>query len=375
MPGLYIHIPFCKQACIYCNFHFSTVLKKKKALLEALEKEMELQKHYFPEQGGLDTLYFGGGTPSLLSGGEIEKLIARAHALFGLNPDAEITLEGNPDDLTLETLQTLRSVGINRLSIGIQSFYDKFLKWMNRAHDARQSAECLRNVYKAGFDNFSIDLIFGIPELTDRQWEASIAQAISMQVPHLSCYALTLEPQTPLAHLIHKNKVPPLDEHQSARQFQILMNRLSEAGYEQYEISNFSRPGCRSRHNSSYWKSIPYLGIGPGAHSYKPQERQWNISNNARYIKSIQNGIIPCKKEILSMDMQWDEYIMIALRTIEGCDLKYIAGRFGMEKQQWLLRQCISFQEEGKLQISDSHIFLTQKGKLFADGIAAELFL
>ncbi len=375
MPGLYIHIPFCRQACIYCNFHFSTALKNKTALLDALQQEMELQQHYFPEKAGLDTLYFGGGTPSLLSAAEIKKLLATADELFAINENAEITLEGNPDDLSRGKLRALKSAGINRLSIGIQSFFDRDLRWMNRAHDGKQAVQCLQEVYAAGFANFSADLIFGIPGLTDRQWQENISRMLHFEVPHLSCYALTLEPRTSLAHLIHTNKMPPLDEEQAARQFEILMERLSEAGYEQYEISNFAKPGYRSRHNSSYWKGIPYLGIGPAAHSFRPQERQWNVANNARYIKSIQSGVLPCEKEILHEALQWDEYIMTALRTIEGCDRDYIVTHFGAERWDWLVQQCQPFIRAAQLILINNRIVLTSKGKLFADGIAAELFV
>lgn len=375
MPGLYIHIPFCRQACIYCNFHFSTALKNKAPLLAALAREMELQQDYFPEKKGLDTLYFGGGTPSLLSAAEIRKLLVRADELFTINSHAEITLEGNPDDLSPQKLRALKSAGINRLSIGVQSFFDKDLRWMNRAHDGRQAAQCLQEAYAAGFDNFSADLIFGIPGLTDRRWGENIAQMLDFKVPHLSCYALTLEPRTALAHLISTNKIPPLEEEQAARQFEILMERLAKAGYEQYEISNFSKPGYRARHNSSYWKRVPYLGIGPAAHSFRPQERQWNVANNARYIKSIRSGVLPYEKEILSEDMQWNEYMMTALRTAEGCDRQYIIAHFGQERHDWLIQQCQPFIRALQVQLTTNRIRLTPKGKLFADGIAAALFL
>lgn len=336
---------------------------------------MTLQKDYLPVKEGLETLYFGGGTPSLLTSDEIEKLIEKANRVFNLNKGAEITIEGNPDDLSLEKLKALKSVGVNRLSIGVQSFFDKDLKWMNRAHDAKQAVACLENVYKSGFDNFSADLIFGIPGLTDREWQINIEKMLSFDVPHLSCYALTLEQQTPLAHLINKKKIPPLDEEQAARQFKILMQQLAQAGYEQYEISNFAKPGCRSQHNSSYWHHIPYLGIGPGAHSFRPQERQWNISNNARYIKSIQNGKIPCEKEALTPAMQFNEYMMTSLRTMEGCDEQYIKTHFGEKKYEYFQTKCRSFLSSGQLQKRDSRFQLTTKGKLFADGIAAALFL
>jgi|SRR5690625_4654706 len=374
MAGVYIHIPFCKQACIYCAFHFSTLLKSKADLVDALCTEMELRKDYLPQKTGIDTLYFGGGTPSLLSPEELQKLIEKANDLFHLEDNAELTLEGNPDDLNIEKLRDLRSIGINRLSIGIQSFFDLHLQWMNRAHNAEEAISCVHNAYAAGFNNFSIDLIFGFPGLTDRQWRQNIDRVTAMDVPHVSCYALTREPKTVLDHYIKKKKVPPLDEEQAARQYEILMNKLDAAGYELYEISNFSKPSMRARHNSNYWKSIPYLGIGPGAHSFRPGERQWNVSNNALYIESINKKEVPFEKETLSSEMQWDEYIMTGLRTIEGCDLEYISTRFGEGDKQWLLEKSQSFQEIGQLQITGHHIAVTRKGRLFADGIAAALF-
>lgn len=373
MAGIYIHIPFCKQACIYCNFHFSTLLKNKVSLLEAIEKELELQKCYFPERG-LDTLYFGGGTPSLLTGLEIGNLVARTHLVYHLKNKCEITLEANPDDLTIEKMKSLKTAGINRLSIGVQSFFDKDLQWMNRAHNATQALQCLENVRTAGFEDFSADLIFGIPGLTDTQWLQNIDQMIAFEPPHLSCYALTLEPQTPLNAAIKKKKIPPLDEEQAARQFEILMEKLTDAGYEQYEISNFSKPGRRARHNSSYWKGIPYLGIGPAAHSYRPGMRQWNVANNALYIKNIKNGRIPCEKEQLTAVMQFNEYIMTSLRTIEGCNGLYVKAHFGEEAYENLIKSSLPFIRSGKMQQRGPSFTLTRKGKLFADGIASALF-
>ncbi len=375
MAGIYIHIPFCKQACIYCNFHFSTILKDKSALLEALCQEMELRKDYLPEGEKIDTLYFGGGTPSILSSDEIKKLIRKAETLFDFNKGAEITLEGNPDDLSFEKLKSLRNIGINRLSVGIQSFFEAHLKWMNRAHDEQQAKQCVDDIYHAGFEDFSIDLIFGVPGMTDEQWLRNIDRVVSANIPHVSCYGLTVEPTTVLNHLIRKKKMKPLDEAQSARQYEILMDRLEAAGYEQYEISNFAKPGMRARHNSSYWQGIPYLGIGPGAHSYRSHERQWNISNNARYIKAImKSGEVPCEKEELTPTMQWDEYIMTRLRTIEGCSLKAVSEQFGEKNKLELLEKSHYFEEIGELKITAESIFLTRKGRMFGDQISAALF-
>ena len=375
MAGIYVHIPFCKQACIYCNFHFSTVLNNKAALLEGIAKEVALRQDYLPDTEVVDTLYFGGGTPSLLTEKELGQLIEQVDRFFPLQEGAEITLEGNPDDLQPEKLRSFLRLGINRLSIGVQSFFEKDLQWMNRAHDARQAIACLEAVRKTGFTNFSADLIFGLPELTDDRWKENIARMTELAVPHLSCYGLTLEPRTPLAHQIQHRKIPPLDEQQAARQFEILMEQLAAAGYEQYEISNFARPGRRSRHNSSYWHNIPYLGLGPGAHSFRPQERQWNVANNSLYLKSIARGQVPCEKEILLPDMQWNEYVMTALRTVEGCDLRYMSTRFGAQAAEALKTASLPFIDQGQLtHRADGHLVLTTKGKLFADGIAAALF-
>ncbi len=374
MAGIYIHIPFCKQACIYCNFYFSTLLKNKEVVLDAIESELEMQADYFPDNR-LDTLYFGGGTPSLLTGREIEKLIKKTDSVFHLNREAEITLEANPDDLSPEKQKELKAAGINRLSIGIQSFFDEDLRWMNRAHNARQASKCLEDAYNTGFKNFSADLIFGIPGLTDKRWRQNIDKMIAFEVPHLSCYALTLEAKTPLAAAIRKKKIPPLDEEQAARQFEILMEKLSAAGYEQYEISNFSKPGMRARHNSSYWKGIPYLGIGPAAHSYKPFIRQWNVANNTLYIKNIKSGYLPCEKEELTPIMQFNEYIMTSLRTMEGCDGQHVKTHFGYVIYENLVKNCLPFIQSGMMRQNDFQFTLTQKGKLFADGISSNLFL
>ncbi len=373
MAGIYIHIPFCKQACIYCNFHFSTRLDHKQQLVRSLCKELEIRKEYL-SGSPIDTVYFGGGTPSLLSYEELKVIMERVYALYSVREDAEVTLEGNPDDLSLDKLQELKASGINRLSIGIQSFFETHLKWMNRAHNEKQAKQVIQDAYQVGFDDFSVDLIFGVPGLTDSQWKKNIDRVIAADVPHVSCYGLTVEPSTVLDHRIRKKKSPPLDEEQSARQYEILMARLGKAGYEQYEISNFAKPGRRARHNSSYWQGIPYLGIGPGAHSYRPHERQWNIANNAIYSKKVADGIIPCEKEILTEKMQWDEYIMTGLRTIEGCDVEYIASHFGEEDKEWLLEKIRPFQALGEVIIDANRIILTRKGRLFGDQISAELF-
>ncbi|MBI5370386.1 MAG: radical SAM family heme chaperone HemW [Sphingobacteriales bacterium] len=368
MAGIYIHIPFCKQACHYCNFHFTTSLRYKNELLAALLKELVLQKVY-PGINPVRSVYFGGGTPSLLDLADINQLLSRVNAVFQVSPDAEITLEANPDDITGEKLAGWKSAGINRLSIGIQSFFQEDLEWMNRAHTAGQATENLELALRY-FRNITIDLIYGTPGLTHEKWEQNVKKAIALGIPHLSCYALTVESKTPLDKLIRKEQYEPINPDQQSEQFLLLMKWMEEAGYEHYEISNFALPGWRSRHNSSYWQSQPYLGIGPAAHSYSGKERQWNIANNNSYIHSINQGIIPFEKEILTETQQLNEYIMTSLRTLEGLD----TGKVNEERRFLLEASAKKYVDAGLLQRAGERLLLTNEGKLLADGIAAALF-
>jgi oxygen-independent coproporphyrinogen-3 oxidase len=381
MSGIYIHIPFCKQACYYCNFHFSTSLKQKNGMMQAIQSEIALQKDFFKkisdeekEWNFIQTIYLGGGTPSLLAVEDIKAVLTSVSQCFNLSSDCEITLEANPDDVNPEKLQEWKVSGINRLSLGVQSFYDQDLKWMNRSHDAHQAYHSITEIKSVGFSNFSADLIFGIPGQTDTQWEKNIDRMILLEVPHLSCYALTVEPKTALHHFIQQKKYPPVNEAQTAEQYEILINKLVDSGYEHYEISNFALPGYRSRHNSHYWKGIPYLGIGPSAHSFNGKMRQWNIADNVQYMQSLQEGIIPAESEILTPDMQWDEYIMTSLRTLEGCDLNYVFKIWGEAEGEKLKADSRKFISKGQMVLENDHLVLTNKGKLFADGIASELF-
>ncbi|HSU28021.1 MAG TPA: radical SAM family heme chaperone HemW, partial [Chitinophagaceae bacterium] len=303
MAGIYIHIPFCKQACTYCNFHFSTSLLYKNELLSALLKEMEMRSSrsgaYLDPGEKIDTIYLGGGTPSLLDAGETEKLVQTIYSLYPVSPGAEVTLEANPDDITNEKLSGWKNAGINRLSIGIQGFDDKELFWMNRAHHAQQAHQCLELAFPA-FKNISVDLIYGTPMLDDTSWKKNVDKITSMGIPHLSCYALTVEPKTPLYKMIRDQRSEDVNPDQQARQFMLLMEWMEKAGYEHYEISNFAKPGQRSKHNSSYWRGTSYLGMGPSAHSYNGISRQWNVSNNTTYINSIQSGMLPAEIETLT---------------------------------------------------------------------------
>jgi oxygen-independent coproporphyrinogen-3 oxidase len=368
LAGIYIHIPFCKQACHYCNFHFATSLRRKNELVAALLSEIEQRKDYLKDEV-IQTIYFGGGTPSLLQIEEFRLQIEKMNSKFRIADDAEITIEVNPDDIDEEKLKEWKSIGINRLSIGVQSFFDEDLKWMNRAHNAKQAFDNLQ-LTKKYFDNISIDLIYGTPQLTNEKWKQNVEIAISFSIPHLSCYALTVEQKTPLDKLIKQQKVENIDPDKQSAQFLLLMQWMEEAGYEHYEISNFAKPGFRSRHNSFYWSGEKYLGIGPSAHSFDRISRQWNVSNNNVYIDTINKGIIPCEKEILTETQKLNEYIMTSLRTSDGLNLELVPKATSYELQassKKYIDRKLMFEE-------DHHLKLTREGKLLADGIAAELF-
>ena len=373
MAGIYIHIPYCKKACHYCNFHFSTSLNSKNGFIGALLKEITLQKDYI-RNTPVHTIYFGGGTPSLLSVDELKQILSTLNANFEIEQNAEITLEANPDDITFEKAAGWITSGINRLSIGVQSFFNEDLEWMNRAHNADQAKSGIQIIREAGFENFSIDLIYGTPTLSDEHWYENVHCAINLKVPHISSYALTVEPATTLAHLIKSKKIADVNTSQQATQFELLMKWMEAAGYEHYEISNFAKPQFRSRHNSAYWEGTPYLGLGPSAHSFNGNERQWNVSNNALYIKSIESGQVPFEKEVLSSTQKLNEYIMTALRRKEGISLRYVRDRFNGSTDA-LLRSSLKYEAQGLLVNASDHLVLTSKGKLFADGIAADLFV
>ncbi|MCS3802312.1 radical SAM family heme chaperone HemW [Niastella sp. OAS944] len=372
MAGIYLHIPFCRQACHYCNFHFSTSLKLKNEFVEALLKEIHLQSTYLPSEP-VNTIYFGGGTPSLLSIEELTSILQTLRQTFSVAADAEITLEANPDDIVEEKLNDWKQAGINRLSIGVQSFFEEDLRWMNRAHSAKQAIDNLQLARKY-FDNITIDLIYGTPTLPDDKWQHNVQQAIDLGITHLSCYALTVEPGTALAHMINKHKTLDVNTEDQARQFLLLMDWMQAAGYEHYEISNFALPGMRSRHNSSYWQGASYLGLGPSAHSFNGKSRQWNIANNALYIKSLKEDKVPFEIENLTDTQQLNEYIMTSLRTMEGLNIEHVVNRFGEKAAGTLHQEAKQFIETGKMQLNNGYLQLTKEGKLFADGIAAELF-
>jgi oxygen-independent coproporphyrinogen-3 oxidase len=374
VPGIYIHIPFCKQACNYCNFHFSTSLVQKEAFIDALVKEINYPSDFIPSNEPIETIYLGGGTPSILTTDDLARIFDALHKKFSLKEDAEITLEANPDDISNEKLADWKTIGINRLSVGIQSFLEEELKWMNRAHTAKESLEAIDKINHAGFNNYSIDLIFGSPLLSNEDWIKNMDIVIKRNIPHVSSYALTVEPKTALEKLINKNKRQPIDPEKQAEQFLLLMQTMERAGYEHYEISNFAKPGMRSKHNSSYWQGKKYHGFGPAAHSFNGQNRRWNIANNALYIQSIGKGIISFEEEVLTKTQQLNEYIMTSLRTIEGLDLEYVKEMFGDKANSELLVASNKYIESSKLKRETSKLILTKEGKLFADGIAADLF-
>lgn len=373
MAGVYIHIPFCRKACHYCNFHFSTSLQLQENFVTALLREIELQKNYLSQP--VSTIYFGGGTPSILPLANIRNIISGLKKSFIIENNAEITLEANPDDITSEKLAEWKQIGINRLSIGVQSFIQEDLAWMNRAHNAAQALDCITLAQKAGFNNLTIDLIYGTPVLSDEDWEKNVNTAIALQIPHLSCYALTVEPKTALEKLIKQKTLADVDAEKQARHFELLMQWMKEAGYEHYEISNFAKPGFRSRHNSSYWQGKSYLGLGPSAHSFNGTSRQWNIANNALYIQSLLKGIVPFEEEVLTNEQQLNEYVMTSLRTMEGISLQKVIRDFGNDKYEYLIKTAQPQLDYQHLTVENDYMKTTTKGKLLADGIAADLFI
>jgi oxygen-independent coproporphyrinogen-3 oxidase len=378
MAGIYLHIPFCRQACHYCDFHFSTSLKTKDDLLMALQQEIRLQEHYFDARGEtghpLETLYFGGGTPSLLGGEELQRLTGQLTAAFPFAGEAEVTLEANPDDLGAAKVRELVRAGVNRLSIGVQSFFDEDLRFMNRLHNAAQAEAAVKRAQDAGITNISIDLMYGIPGLTPERWRENLSKAFALQVPHLSCYALTVEERTALSHMIRTGKMVAPDEAAAAVHFRALRAAAAQQGFEHYEISNFALPGFRSRHNSSYWTGAPYLGLGPGAHSFNGEVRQWNVRNNNVYIRALQEGRIPAESEILTKDQHFNETVMIRLRTIEGLRLEDVRSQFGNAYRTHLEKEAQPFIEKGWLRAENDHLQLSESGMLFADRISSGLF-
>ena len=372
MAGIYIHIPFCKQACHYCDFHFSTSLKYKDELLQALVKEIQLQKNYLQNET-IETIYFGGGTPSLLETDELNRLMDAIHASYTVISDAEITLEANPDDLDKTKLLALRQTPVNRFSIGLQSFFDDDLQWMNRVHRSEEAEASVKRAQDAGFENITVDLIYGYPLLTEQKWKHNLNKVFELDVPHVSAYSMTVEPATALASFINTKKQPAMNEQQSAEQFNLLMDVMQTNGFEHYEISNFCKPGQYSKHNANYWQGVKYLGVGPSAHSYNGESRQWNIANNSKYIQAIQAETIPAEMEVLTETNRLNEYIMTSLRTIWGLDLDKL-NAIANASATVLLKEAQTYFDKEWIVQKNNIIYLTQTGKLYADHIAAGLF-
>lgn len=374
MPGIYLHTPFCKKRCHYCNFYSSTVLAYKPEFLQALFQEMEWQKDYL---GGdtVQSIYIGGGTPSLLSAAELETVFNRLFSTFSVSSDAEITLEANPDDMTAAYLHSLRHLPINRLSIGIQSFNDHDLRYLNRIHSANQALNCIKAALDSGFENLSIDLIYGTPTLSDESWVENLEVIFRCGIPHVSAYALTVEPQTALETLIQKGKVQSVDDEAMVRHFHLLCDWMETHQYTHYEISNFCRENRYSRHNTAYWSGSPYLGLGPSAHSFNGESRQWNPSDMKTYLRAGQQQRIPFELEWLDRNKKFNEYVMTSLRTIWGCDSGLVRERFGQQCSNHLLDQAGPWIKNGYMTLQGQVLRLTRPGKLHADRISADLFI
>jgi oxygen-independent coproporphyrinogen-3 oxidase len=374
MAGIYLHIPFCKQACHYCDFHFSTQVKSMPDLLQAMHRELQSRRNYL-EGETVETIYFGGGTPSLLATDDLKRLIDAIHGYFPVASNAEITLEANPDDLTYHKIIELARTPVNRLSIGIQSFRDQDLQWMNRAHSSSQADFSVKCAQDRGFENITIDLIYSIPGLSDRDWMENIRKAVDLQIQHISAYSLTIEPQTAFGHQLAKQELQPVDDETGSKQFITLVQELARSGFQQYEVSNFCRPSMESKHNSAYWLGKKYLGIGPSAHSFNGTSRQWNVSNNPRYAKGWMTGVPEFETEIIDNRTRVNEYLMTRLRTAWGVDLEFLQHTYGVDL--WQLEKS-RFEEligDG-LMHKDNHIItLTTQGLLRADRIASELFI
>ena len=372
MSGIYIHIPFCKQACHYCDFHFSTSMKKKDEMVLALAKEIQMRKSEF-ENEVVETIYFGGGTPSRLTIADLRLQMDSIYKNYKVAENPEITLEANPDDLSEDYLIELSKIGINRLSIGIQSFFEDDLQLMNRAHDSAEARKCLE-IATQYFDNISLDLIYGIPGMSNEKWRQNIETALSFGIPHISSYALTVEPKTALNKLIQTGKIDKPKDEVAEAHFQILVETLEANGFIHYELSNFGKENYFSKNNSAYWLGKKYLGIGPSAHSYDGISRSWNVSNNAIYLKSLEENKLPTEIEILSKSDRYNEYIMTGLRTIWGVSLDRIADEFGNEYFDYLQKQARKFIDDELLFVENKILKPTLKGKFLTDGIASDLF-
>ncbi len=374
MSGIYIHIPFCKQACHYCDFHFSTSLKNKESLVQSILSEIDYRINYLPNKN-IETIYFGGGTPSLLSEKEIFSILEKLYKLYTISREVEITFECNPDDLTDDKLKELKRLEINRLSIGLQSFNEEELIWMHRAHNAKQSESCVKRAQDRGFENITIDLIYGSKFSNLSNWKKTLDKVIDLKVPHISSYNLTIEEKTKLGHDFKLKKEVAIDDEKSSELFLEMIDRLEKNHFIHYEISNFGKEGFFSKHNSNYWKGIHYLGLGPSAHSFDGASRQWNVANNNIYIKHIsEKSNDYFEKEILTEKERFNEYVLTSLRTIWGIDLNYLKTNFNSDIVNNFMLQIQEYIKQETVVVKNTTYTLTEKGKLFADKIASDLF-
>lgn len=372
MAGIYIHIPFCKTRCIYCDFYSTTRSDLKERYIRALCRELRIRKDYL-EGATIETIYFGGGTPSQLDEEEFRQVFATIEEVYGMEHCKEITLEANPDDLTEEYVTRLHRLPFNRISMGIQTFDDVTLKLLNRRHNAMQAIKAVDRCRRTGFENISIDLIYGLPGETDERWERDLKQAVSLNVEHISAYHLTYEEGTRIYELLQAHRIREVDEESSVRFFSVLIDTLDAAGYEHYEISNFCRPGKYSRHNTSYWKGIPYLGCGPAAHSFNTHTREWNVASLEEYMQGIETDRRKFETEYRDKTTCYNECIMTCIRTLWGISLKYIEMEFGTEMWKYCMDMATPYLESGKLKIQDNHLCLTREGIFISDGIISDL--
>ena len=375
MSGIYIHIPFCKKACFYCDFHFSVSFKIKEKIITAICQELIIRKDFFDPKETISSIYFGGGTPSVLSIKEIDEILGAVYSHYNVEKNAEITFECNPDDLTQDYLKELKFVGINRLSIGVQSFNDEYLKWMNRSHDASQSKKSIEYGAEAGFNNITLDLIYGLPQLSNKEWSANLNEALSLPVNHLSAYSLTMEENTPYIKLVNQGKYKKPSDDISSSHYQILVQQTTDLGWEHYEVSSFCKPGNYSKHNSSYWSGNKYIGVGPSAHSYDGNSRYWNVSDNKSYLECISTKKRYFESEELTVSNRVNEYLLTGLRTKWGVDLELLSNKYDYNVMSLFEKDIKYWISLNWLEMKDSNMKLTNKGMLFADHISSTLFL
>lgn len=372
MAGIYLHIPFCKTRCAYCDFFSTTREEWKGRYVAALCKELRLRKEYLQGEE-IKTIYFGGGTPSQLQEKDFQRIFSVIEEVFGMDACEEITLEANPDDLTEEYVKMLSGLPFNRISMGIQTFHNPTLRLLNRRHDAHQARMAIERLREADFQNISIDLIYGLPGETPDRWQTDLEEAIALGVEHISAYHLTYEEGTPLYELLMSKQIEEVEEDYSLQFFSMLTRQLADAGYEHYEISNFCLPGKHSRHNSAYWQGIPYLGCGPSAHSFNRTSREWNVPSLEKYVEGMEQGERPFETEWLDEDTCYNEYVMTGLRTAQGVSLKEIEMRFGVEKRRYCTKNAAPHIESGQLSLTCERLRLTPEGIFLSDGIISDL--